>query len=157
MDLPADETKKRKTNFDKYKEYVSSKSNDVFAHYEFHVRVQGGEPFESFVTDLNNDSDQMVRDRIVFGINNSGIREKLINKCNELTLSSAIEIAHTYEVSRQQLKTMDGNRGDVHTVQKIQRPQGAKDKERTSGKRPQSHRSATDVEIAAVRQLHVQQ
>ena len=39
----------------------------------------------------------------MFGINNSYIREKLID--NELILSSAIEIAQTYEVSRQQLKT----------------------------------------------------
>ena len=137
--LAADEAKKLKTYFDKYKEYVSPKSNEVFARYKFHAQVQEGDkPFESFVTDLKllvqdcayNDSDQMVRDRILFGINNSHIREKLINKGNELTLSSAIEIAQTYEVSRQQLKTMDGSRDNVHTVRKkVHRTQGAKDKE----------------------------
>ena len=42
-----------KIYFDKYKDYISLKSNEVFDRYKFHARVQeGGEPFESFATDL---------------------------------------------------------------------------------------------------------
>ena len=40
----------------------------------------------------------------MFEITNSHVREKLIDKSNELILTSAIEIAQTNEMSRQQLK-----------------------------------------------------
>ena len=90
--LSADEAKKLKTYFDKYKEYVSPKSNEVFAHFMLESKTEVSH-LKAFVTDLKllvqdcayNDSDQMVRDRIVLGINNSHIREKLIHKGNELT------------------------------------------------------------------------
>ena len=60
----------------------------------------------------------MVRDRIVFGVHNPNIREKLINKGNELTLDSAIEMAQTYEVCKQQLKTMASPPEEVHVVRR---------------------------------------
>ena len=58
----------------------------------------------------------MVHDCIVFGVHNRNIREKLINKGNELTLDSAIEMAQTYEVCKQQLKTMASPPEEVHVV-----------------------------------------
>ena len=60
----------------------------------------------------------MVHDRIVFGVHNPNIREKLINKGNELTLDSAIEMAQTYEVCKQQLKTMASPPEEVHVVRR---------------------------------------
>ena len=79
-------------------------------YYKFQARVQAeGEPFENFVTDLKllvNDcsypeDEKMVHDRIVFSVHNPNIPEKLINKGNELTLDSAIEMAQSYEVCKQ--------------------------------------------------------
>ena len=82
----------------------------------------------------------MVRDRIVFGINNPQIREKYINKGNELTVNSAIEIAQTHEVSRQRLKQMDGSR-DVYSVRRNKYPtKGAKSKTHNSSKKQQKSR-----------------
>ena len=121
------EAKLLKTYYDKYKAHVTPQSNEVFARYKFHTRVQSnGEPFESFVTDLKllvkdcayNDADKMIRDRIVFGVTSSTIREKLINKGNALTLEKAIEIAQTHEASKQQLKTIEAKQDDVHAVKK---------------------------------------
>ena len=43
----------------------------------------------------------MIRDHIVFGVHNPNIHEKLINKGNELTLDSTIEMAQTYEICKQ--------------------------------------------------------
>ncbi|XP_062593874.1 uncharacterized protein LOC134255374 [Saccostrea cucullata] len=51
-------------------------------------------------------ADEMVRDRLVFGVRSDKIREKLINEGSNLTLEKAIDIARTYELSQAQLKTM---------------------------------------------------
>ena len=121
------EAKLLKTYYDKYKAHVTPQSNEVFARYKFHARVQSnGESFESFVTDLKllvqdcayNDADKMIRDRIVFGVTSSTIREKLINKGNALTLEKAIEIAQTHKASKQQLKTIEAKQDDVHALKK---------------------------------------
>ena len=48
----------------------------------------------------------MIRDRIVFGINSSKIRKKLINVGAELTLEKAIQIAQLWEYSQSQLRAM---------------------------------------------------
>ena len=103
------------TYYKRFEEYVSPKSNTVFERYKFHVRVQSAtETFDSFVTDLKlllqncgfREPDEMVRDRIVIGTSSTKIREKLINIGSDLTLSKAVKIAHTLELSATQLKTM---------------------------------------------------
>ena len=51
----------------------------------------------------------MIRDRIVFGINSSKIRQKPINMGKDLTLDKTIQIAQEYEYSQEQLKTMSSS------------------------------------------------
>ena len=116
-----------KTYYDSYENYVTPKSNTVFARFKFHTRVQNQtDTFDSFVTDLKllvkdcgyHDPDEMVRDRIVFGTSSPVIREKLINIGSDLTLNKAIETAHAFELSQSQLRTMSGESGvsQIHTV-----------------------------------------
>lgn len=49
----------------------------------------------------------MIRDRVMFGLRSSKIREKLITTESDLTLTEARDIAKLYETSRIQLKTMN--------------------------------------------------
>ena len=72
--LTGDESKKLKTYYEKFESHVKPKSNQVFARYKFHKKVQQeSEPFEQFLTELKllvkdcgyKDPDEMVQDRVV--------------------------------------------------------------------------------------------
>ncbi len=104
-----------KSYYDRFTAYVEPKANVIFARYKFHEKVQGErEPFEQFVTDLRllikdcsyANSDEMIRDRIVFGIHSPKVREKLLNVGSELTLEKAIDVARSHELAQAQLKTI---------------------------------------------------
>ena len=127
--LTADEAKKLKTYYDKYTAYITPKANPIYARYKFHERMQGEhESIEKFVTELKllvkdcdyRDSDEMVRDRIVFATNSPHVREKLLSQGAELTLEKAIDITRSHELAKQQLKTM-GNARDHDTVHAVSR------------------------------------
>ena len=97
------EGKRLQTFYCKFEAYVTPKSNEVFACYKFQARVQAeGEPFENFVTDLkllvkdcSYPEDEKWFVIVLCLVCNPNIRKKLINKGNELTLDSAIEMAQT--------------------------------------------------------------
>ena len=55
----------------------------------------------------------MLRDQIVFTVRSPKIHEKIINEGSDLTLEKAIDIARTYELSKQQLKTFSQFKLDV--------------------------------------------
>ena len=50
--------------------------------------------------------DEMVRDRIVFGIHSPRVREKLLNVGSEVTLDKAIDIARSHELAQAQMKNI---------------------------------------------------
>ena len=111
--LTEDQAKLLETYYVKFEEYVTPKANPIFARYKFQERMQGsGEPFERFVTDLKllvkdcgyADSDQMVRDRIVFATNSHKVREKLLSHGATLDLIKAIDIARSHELAQGQMK-----------------------------------------------------
>ncbi len=113
--LFADEVNILKSYYDCFTAYVEPKANVIFARYKFHEKVQGErEPFEQFVTNLRllikdcnyANSDEMIRDRIVFGIHLPKVREKLLNVGSELTLEEAIDVARSHELAQAQLKTI---------------------------------------------------
>ncbi len=113
--LTADEGKLLKTYYDRFGAYVTPKANPIFARYKFHEKTQrDSESFDQFVTELRllvkdcnyPNGDEMVRDRIVFGISSPRVREKLLCYGPNLTLENAIDIARSHELSQQQLKTM---------------------------------------------------
>lgn len=86
--LSEDKAKKLQTYYDKYTAYITPKSNPIYARYRFHEKMQAdGEMFEHFITELKllvkdcgyPNSDEMVRDRIVFATNSPRVREKLLS------------------------------------------------------------------------------
>lgn len=131
--VTADEKKLLKTYWENFETYCKPKSNTIYCRYKLRSRVQKeNEPFEAFVTDLKilikdcaypaEINDDIVRDHIVFGVNSSKIREKLINEGSDLTLQKCIDIARTYELSKSQVQEIDGKpqqaaaAADVHVV-----------------------------------------
>lgn len=53
------------------------------------------------------DKDEMIRDRLVFGVKSQKIREKLINEGDKLTLDRAIQIFQSFEYAQEQLREMN--------------------------------------------------
>ena len=121
-DISTDDAKKLDTFYEHFKKHVRPTLNPIFARYQFNNEIQGSEAIDSFVTRLRlksrdcdyQDSDEMIRDRIVFGTNSPKIREKLINVGRDLTLQKAIQIGQNYEYAQEQIKQMTPN--DVHMV-----------------------------------------
>ena len=123
------EAKVLKSYYDRFEAYVLPKSNVLYARYKFHEKTQGAsEPFEQFVTELRllakdcgyANSEEMIRDRVVFGVHSHKVREKLLNVGSDLTLDKAIDIARSYEIARVQLQTIDGrNSSQEHAVHAI--------------------------------------
>ena len=115
-------------HYKKFESYCKPKSNKIYSRYIFRSRVQESEePFEQFVTDLKllikecwydeSVHDDIIRDHTVFGIKSTKVREKLINKGNDLTLDKCMNIARTYELSQKQLKSMTaGKDPNVYAV-----------------------------------------
>ena len=96
----------------KFDNHFVQRRNVIFERAKFNRRKQdAGEPVEAFITALyalaehcgyGNLHDEMIRDRIVVGIRNSGLSEKLQLDPN-LTLDSAItQVRHSEAVKSQQ-------------------------------------------------------
>ena len=123
--LSADDAKLLKTYYEKFELYVKPRTNVIYNRYKFQSRSQSeSELFEQFVTDLKllvkdctyDKPDEMVRDRIVIGIRNTKIREKLISAGGDLTLVKAEEIAKLHELSTAQAKSMSQEDSQVNAV-----------------------------------------
>ena len=87
---------------DKFAEYCQPRVNVPFERFKFNSRCQGaGEPFDQFVTALrqltskcdfaNVTEESLLRDRILFGISNQKLKERLLRKA-DLTLNRTLEI-----------------------------------------------------------------
>jgi hypothetical protein len=59
----------------------------------------------------------MVRDRIVLGVRDEAVRQKLLED-KRLTLTSAIEICRAHEAAQFQSRAIAGDRNDVSSVDK---------------------------------------
>ena len=138
-----EEKKKLATYYTKFSAYVTPKSNPVFSRYKFYNKCQdAGESFDHFVTELKllvkdcafEKSDEMVRDRIVFGTNSPVVREKLINKGADLTLDTAIDIARTHELSQSQLRAMSTEKTEVHRIKSYGKNTSRQDSDKPSNK-----------------------
>ncbi|XP_062576025.1 uncharacterized protein K02A2.6-like [Saccostrea cucullata] len=137
-----DDMKKLQPHYDRFLRYVQPKLNPIFARYKFNNEVQGTNTFDQFVTKLKllardcnfSDAEEMIRDRIVFGIQSEKIREKLINVGEALTLDKAVQIAQAYEYSQEQLKLMGQQSVHVQALSKST-PHAHSPAER-SGRRP---------------------
>lgn len=94
--------------------YCSPKKNETYERYVFRSRIQQqSEAFDVFLTDLRLKAqscnfatlkDSMIRDQIVFGVEDKKVRERLLRE-TDLTLEGAIKICHASELSRMHAKT----------------------------------------------------
>ena len=88
--------------------YCSPKKNVTYEHYLFFSCSQNGRPIDVFVTDLRTKvktcefgtlHNSLIRDRIVCGIDNKNVRQRLLHN-NELTLEAAINDIRAAETSK---------------------------------------------------------
>jgi len=125
--LTDDEAKHPNTIYLKFKEFVEPKSNPVFARYKFYNEKQSDDTIDEYVArltisarncDFGDRTDEMVRDRIVFGCASEKVRERLIEKGKDLTLELAVQIAQSSEYSKKQMAEMSCAEKDVDFVRK---------------------------------------
>ena len=113
--LSEEDSKKYSTVKAKFESHFIKRRNTIFERARFNRRVQQeGESVDDFITDLYSLAehcqygrlhDEMVRDRIVVGIKDSKLSEKL-QMDNELTLEKAISLARNSESVKQQQSTL---------------------------------------------------
>ena len=106
------------------------KLNPIFSRYKFNLATQETDTIEQYLTKLKtlakdcnfNDPDEIIRERIVFGVSEERAREKLINVGSDLTLDRAVQIVQTYEYSQIQLKAMKGEVDEVQAKSSFHLP-----------------------------------
>lgn len=95
-----------------FEDYCQPLKNTAFERYKFNLRGQlPSESFEQYVTELrklalkcdfdNITPEQILRDRIIFGIHDNKVRDRLLREKN-ITLDQTLEICRASEVSRAQ-------------------------------------------------------
>lgn len=95
--------------------YCEPKKNVIYERFQFYNRNQKeNEPFENYMLSIKKlvkscefgvQEADMVRDRIVIGINDSKLQEKLL-QTDDLDLTKAIEICKTFKMVKEQTKTI---------------------------------------------------
>ena len=125
--LTEEEKKSLRAVLDAFGKYCQPYVNTAFERYRFNLRGQGpGESFEQYVTALrqialrcdfeNITPDQILRDRIMFGITDNKVRDRLLRE-KSLTLDRTLEICRANEVSSAQQKAVDKiNDISVHAI-----------------------------------------
>ena len=146
--LTVDEAKLLKSYYDRFEAYVMPKKNTIFARYKFHEKMQGSnETLEQFVTELLEqdcayaNQDEMVRDRIVFGIHSTKVREKLLNVGSELTLDKAVDIARAHKLSHTQMRTISGGTSNGLREQSVHAIQRRASQSAATGARPKHYKA----------------
>ncbi len=104
---------------EKFEEYCQPRKNIPFERYRFNCRSQEpGEPFDQYRTTLRKlgeycnfqaiTTDEILRDRLVFGIRDSKVRERLLRE-SDLTLAKTDEICRAAESMALQMKVVEEN------------------------------------------------
>lgn len=96
--------------------FCTPKRNETFERYVFNSRIQTEtESVEEFIMDLKLKSQScnfgelagsLMRDRIVMGVRDKHLREKLLGE-TDLTLEKAVQVCQARELTRTRMKTMD--------------------------------------------------
>lgn len=112
---------------------ASRKKNIVFERYKFWSRKQcDGESAKEWITALKGKAsscefgeqkDQLIRDKIVFDINDKGLKERMLRE-SQLSLEDAIAICNTVEASRFQLKEMENSEHykEIYALKDVNNP-----------------------------------
>lgn len=112
---PEEDKQKYDQVLKKFEQYCQPKTNIVFERYKFFSCAQKeGQNIDSYVTELktlastcefNEQESSLIRDRIVIGIRDSGMKERLLRE-PVLCVNKATEIVRAAETSKEQLRTM---------------------------------------------------
>ena len=115
------------TVLDAFEHYCQPLMNTAFERYRFNLRGQrADEQFEQYVTALrqlalrcdfeNITPDQILRDRIMFGITDNKVRDRLLRE-KGLTLERTLEICRAHEISTAQQKEVNKiNDSSIHAI-----------------------------------------
>lgn len=122
----AGDDKKYTVVMDKFtNHFIPLKNESVNSHLFFTRNQLEGESFDTFLTDIKRLSqdcdfgdlkDRLIRDRIVTGIENKKVKDRLLRETN-LTLTKTIQICKEAELASEQVKKMDGQ-VDVQAIKK---------------------------------------
>ena len=110
----------------KFEEHCEPKKNVTYERYKFFSRAQeSGETIDQYVTVLRRLSEtcefetlknSLIKDRIVLGVNNTKVRERLL-RVQDLTLEKALDVVRSAEATERQLKELDNDQS-VHGIGK---------------------------------------
>ena len=114
--LSATERKDIKGVIERFDNYCNPRKNIPFERYLFNSRQQEpGESFDRYVTALRQIADKcafdaitpddLLRDRIIFGIADNKVRERLLRE-PELNLAKTLDICRASEMSQAQIKAV---------------------------------------------------
>ena len=108
MTFISSEVKKIDALFAKFKDYCKPRKNVIIERYKFNTRTQQkDETADQYVTELKliakncnfgSLGDELIRDRLVYGINSERVKERLLRE-EELTLLKALKICRADEQS----------------------------------------------------------
>ncbi|KAB0797432.1 hypothetical protein PPYR_08426 [Photinus pyralis] len=135
-----------------FDDHCSPKKNIVFERFKFFSRVQQeGEGFDQFLTDIKKLSkscefgllsDEMVRDRIVLGIYDKVMQERLL-RVEDLDLAKAVNLCRAAEISKSQARNLQGASVEVEVIKKKSANRNYKSVSKTSSERFECRRCQT--------------
>ena len=111
----------------KLDEHILGQTNETFERYKFNARGQMcEEAIDAYVAALkilqktcnfcDCLKDSLLRDRIVFGVRDNGVRKRLLQE-RSLDLSRCIDICRTHENTTSQMKLITDTGEEVHRVE----------------------------------------
>ena len=118
----------------KLDEYCEPRTQVIYKRYRFNNRNQEpGESIASYLKELRTIAknclyesitpDEILRDRIVLGIRDDKMRERLL-RLNDLTLQNTVDLIKAAEQTEQQVKLMRGNSGGTANVNALKQGSG---------------------------------
>lgn len=123
--LTVAERKNYKSVVDAFKSYCRPLRNETYDRYKFFTRVQGeGESIDHFITEIKvlasicnfkDLEDSLIRDRIVSGIRDLSIQERLLQQ-EKLTAKKAEDLCRAAEISHQQVKDLRNGTTVIDTI-----------------------------------------
>ena len=140
-----DDDKKIEPVLAKFSQYCQPRKNIPFERYRFNCRTQEpGETFDQYCTALRKlaagcdfetiTPGEILRDRLVFGIRDSKVRERLLREAN-LTLPKTEEICRAAESMLAQMKVVSDNADTTISAIKVEQDhQGYSDKAMANSK-----------------------
>lgn len=138
-----DLNEEEKTNYEivknKFENWFVPQSNKSVERHKFNTRVQAmSETVDQFYNDLKkiatncefgNMRDDLITDRIVCGIRNSKVRDRLLRE-TKLTLTKALEICKMAERTEVHIKEIVYNQGESSAVQEVRMRSNGKTSEK---------------------------